>query len=182
MTKQNENIQPAKGKLAILTPGMGAVTSTLITGVLASKKGLAKPIGSLTQMGKIRLGKRSEHRSALIRDLVPLASLEDIVFGGWDIFFDSAYEAALKAKVVERSLVEDLKDDLQKITPMSAVFDERFIKNIRGENLKKYQTKMEAAELIRADIRTFLNDNNCSRAVMVWCASTEAYNPISEVH
>jgi len=120
VSKQNEKIQPASGKLAILTPGMGAVTSTLIAGVLATRKGLARPIGSLTQMGKIRLGKRSENRSALIRDLVPLAGLDDVVFGGWDIFPDSAYEAAVKAKVVDRGLIEQLKSEMEKIVPMSA--------------------------------------------------------------
>lgn len=182
MFKQNQKIQPANGKLAILTPGMGAVTSTLIAGVLATRRGLAKPIGSLTQMGKIRLGKRSENRSALIRDLVPLAGLDDVVFGGWDIFADNAYEAAVKAKVVDRGLVEELKSEMEKIVPMSAVFDERFIKNIRGENVKKYKTKMEAADLLREDMRSFMKDNGCNRAVIVWCASTEAYNPVREVH
>jgi myo-inositol-1-phosphate synthase len=180
--KQNEKIQPTNGKLAILTPGMGAVTSTLIAGVLATRQGKAKPIGSLTQMGKIRLGKRSENRSAFIRDLVPLAGLDEIVFGGWDIFHDNAYEAAIKAKVVDRTLLDELKTEMQKIVPMSAVFDERYIKNIKGENVKKYKTKMEAAELLQQDMRNFLAQNNCSRAVIVWCASTEAYNPVKDVH
>lgn len=177
-----ENIQPANGKLAILTPGMGAVTSTLIAGVLATRKGLAKPIGSLTQMGKIRLGKRSENRSKLIKDLVPLASLDNIVFGGWDIYHDNAYEAALKAKVVDRYLLEQVRDEMEKITPMSAVFDERYIKNIQGENIKRFKTKMDAAEMLIQDMRNFMKKNNCSRAVIVWCASTEAYNPIKDVH
>lgn len=182
MNMKLSNIQSAEGKLAILTPGMGAVTSTLIAGVLATRKGLAKPIGSLTQMGKIRLGKRSENRSKLIKDLVPLANLDNVVFGGWDIFPDNAYEAAMKAKVVDRFLLEQLKDEMEKITPMSAVFDERYIKNISGENVKRFKTKMEAAELLQADMRNFMKKNNCSRAVIVWCASTEAYNPIKEVH
>jgi myo-inositol-1-phosphate synthase len=177
-----ENIQPAIGKLAILTPGMGAVTSTLIAGVLATRKGLAKPIGSLTQMGKIRLGKRSENRSKLISDLVPLAGLDNIVFGGWDIYHDNAYEAALKAKVVDRYLLEQVRDEMEKITPMSAVFDERYIKNINGENIKRFKTKMDAADMLIQDMRNFLKQNNCSRAVIVWCASTEAYNPIQAVH
>lgn len=177
-----EKIQPADGKLAILIPGMGAVTSTLIAGVFATRRGLAKPIGSLTQMGKIRLGKRSENRSSLIKEMVPLANLDNVVFGGWDIFHDNAYEAALKAKVVDRYLLEQVRDEMEKITPMSAVFDERYIKNIQGENTKKFKTKMEAAELLQEDIRTFVKKNNCSRAVIVWCASTEAYNPIKDVH
>lgn len=182
MIKPSTQISSAKGKLAILTPGMGAVTTTLIAGVLAVRKGKAKPIGSLTQMGRIRLGKRSENRSSLIRDLVPLTPLDDVVFGGWDIFHDNAYEAALKAKVVDRNLLEDVREEMEKITPMSAVFDERFIKNIRGENVKRFKTKMDAADLIQKDIRHFIQTNNCDRAVMVWCASTEAYNPIKPVH
>ena len=177
-----ENIQPATGKLAILTPGMGAVTSTLIAGVLATRKNLAKPIGSLTQMGKIRLGKRNENRSKLIKEVVPLASLENVVFGGWDIYSDNAYEAALKAKVVDRYLLEQVRTEMEQIIPMSAVFDEHFIKNINGENIKKFKTKMEAADLLIEDIRNFIKKNNCDRAVIVWCASTEAYNPIQEVH
>ena len=177
-----EGILPANGKLAILTPGMGAVTSTLIAGVLATKKGLKKPIGSLTQMGKIRLGKRSEKRSSLIKDIVPITSLENIVFGGWDIYFDNAYEAALKAKVVDRYLLEQIKTEMEAIKPMSAVFDESFIKNINGENIKKFKTKLDAANLLIQDMRNFIKMNGCDRAVIVWCASTEAYNPIKEVH
>ena len=177
-----EIIQPASGKLAILTPGMGAVTSTLIAGVLATRKNLAKPIGSLTQMGKIRLGKRSENRSKLIKDLVPLTSMDNIVFGGWDIFSDNAYEAALKARVVDRYLLEQVRDEMEQIKPMSAVFDEKFIKNIRGENIKRFKTKMDAAQLLIDDMRNFMKQNGCSRAVIVWCASTEAFNPIKDVH
>jgi myo-inositol-1-phosphate synthase len=176
------NIESADGKLAILTPGMGAVSSTLIAGVLAARNGLAKPIGSLTQMGKIRLGKRSEKRSMPISELVPLASMDNIVFGGWDIFPDNSYVAAVKSKVVDRYLLDQVKDEMEKINPMPAVFDERYIKNIQGENIKKYKTKLEAAEMLMHDIRNFIKVNNCSRAVMVWCASTEAYNPIREVH
>lgn len=182
MNMKIENIQPADGKLAILTPGMGAVTSTLIAGVLATRRGMAKPIGSLTQMGKIRLGKRSDNRSKLIKDLVPLTSLNNIVFGGWDIFADNAYEAAKKAKVVDCYLLEDLKDEMERIVPMSAVFDEKYIKNIKGENRKKFKTNMDAADMLRADMKSFIKNNNCTRAVIVWCASTEAYNPIKDVH
>lgn len=177
-----EKIEPANGKLAILTPGMGAVASTLIAGVLATRKGLAKPIGSLTQMGKIRLGKRDENRSMLIKELVPLATLDDIVFGGWDIYFDNAYEAAMKARVVDRDLLASVKSEMEMIKPMSAVFDENFIKNIDGENRKRFKTKMDAANMLIADMRKFIKDNDCTRAVIVWCASTEAYNPIKEVH
>lgn len=177
-----DSIRPATGKMAILTPGMGAVSSTLIAGVMAIRANKALPIGSLTQMGKIRLGKRSENRSKLIKDLVPLTALDDIVFGGWDIFFDNAYEAALKARVVDRYLLEQVRPEMEKIKPMSAVFDPRFIKNINGENTKKYKTLVEASELLRADMRNFMRENHCERAVIVWCASTEAYNPIKDVH
>ncbi len=182
MNKKMDEILPAKGKLAILTPGLGAVTSTLIAGVYASKKNLAKPIGSLTQMGKIRLGKRSENRSCLVNELVPLTSLENIVFGSWDIFFDNAYEAALKAKVVDRALLQELKSELELIKPMSAVFDQLYVKNIFGENTKKFKTKMDAADMLIQDMRNFIKANHCDRAVIVWCASTETYNPIKEVH
>ncbi len=182
MNKKMDEILPAKGKLAILTPGLGAVTSTLIAGVYASKKNLAKPIGSLTQMGKIRLGKRSENRSCLVNELVPLTSLENIVFGSWDIFFDNAYEAALKAKVVDRELLQELKSEMELIKPMSAVFDQLYVKNIFGENTKKFKTKMDAADMLIQDMRNFIKANHCDRAVIVWCASTETYNPIKEVH
>ena len=182
MNMKIQNVKPAEGKLAILTPGMGAVASTLYAGVFASRKGLAKPIGSLTQMGKIRLGKRSENRSMLVKDLVSLSSLDQIVFGGWDIYPDSAYDAALKAEVIDRHLLEQVKTEMQTVRPMSAVFDNNFVKNIHGENVKKYTTKMEAAELLRKDMQDFIKNNNCNRAVIVWCASTEVYNPIADVH
>ena len=171
------NIAPAKGKLAILTPGMGAVATTLFAGVIAVKKGLAAPIGSYTQMGQIRLGKRSENRSKMVKDLVPLAKIEDVVFGGWDIFSENAYEAAKTAKVLDRELLENVKDELEKIVPMKAVFDTNYIKRINGENVKTGKTKMDLAEQLREDIRSFLKNNGCDRAVMVWCASTEVYNP-----
>lgn len=182
MNVKFDKVQPADGKLAILIPGMGAVTSTLIAGVLSVKKGLAEPIGSLTQMGKIRLGNRAENRSVKIKDLVSLTSLDNIVFGGWDIYPDNAYEAAKKAKVVDRYLLEQVKNEMEQVVPMSAVFDEKYIKNIHGENTKKFKTKMDASEMLREDMRTFMKKNGCSRAVIVWCASTEIYNPITDVH
>jgi len=180
--KKVEEIAPAKGKLAILTPGMGAVATTIYAGVEAIRKGVAKPIGSYTQMGKLRLGKRSENRYKLVKDLVPLAPLDQVVFGGWDVFPENAYEAATHAKVVDRDVLEATKECLQKIKPMSAVFDPTYIKNITGPNVKKYKNKMEAAELLRQDIRNFIKDNGCDRAVMVWCASTEVYNPVADIH
>ncbi len=177
-----KSIAAAKGKLAVLTPGMGAVATTLYAGVEAVKRGLAKPIGSYTQMGQIRLGKRTENRWANVSDLVPLAKLEEIVFGGWDIFPQNAYEAAKHAQVLEKDLVEALKEPLSKIKPMSAVFDREFIKRIDGPNVKTGKTKMDLADQLRADIKNFMKENGCDRAVMVWCASTEVYTPPTAVH
>jgi myo-inositol-1-phosphate synthase len=176
------NIAPAKGKLAILTPGMGAVATTLFAGVEATKRGIAKPIGSYTQMGQVRLGKRTENRYKSVNELVPLAHLNDIVFGGWDLFPENAYEAASHAKVLEKELLETLKEPLSKIKPMKAVFDREFVKRLDGPNVKTGKNKMDLAEQLRADIRNFLKENGCDRAVMVWCASTEVYTPPTEVH
>jgi len=173
-------IKPGKGKLAVLTPGMGAVATTFFAGVEAVKRGIAKPIGSYTQMGDIRLGKRTEKRTMKVKDFVPLAKLEDIVFGGWDIFPENAYEAAKHAQVLDKELVESLKEPLSKIKPMSAVFDREFVKRIDGPNVKKAKTKMDLADQLRADIRNFMKDNGCDRAVMVWCASTEVYTPATD--
>lgn len=182
MTKTQIKMQPATGKLGILLPGMGAVSTTFIAGVEAVKNGHAEPIGSLTQMGRLRLGKRSENRSAAIKDFVPLAPLENIVFGGWDIFEDSAYEAASKAKVLEASLLEKIRPALEKIKPMSAVFDKNFITLIDGSHVKKAPNKMELANQLREDIKNFKKDNNCDRLVMVWCGSTERFTEPAEVH
>lgn len=176
------NIQPPKGKLAILTPGMGAVATTLFAGVEAVKRGIAQPIGSYTQLGRIRLGKRTENRFKNVKDLVPLAQLDQIVFGGWDIFPENAYEAASHAKVLDKELLETLKEPLSKIKPMKAVFDKNFIKRIEGSHVKTGKNKMDLAEQLRADIRNFIKDHGCDRAVMVWCASTEVYTPPTAVH
>ena len=176
------NIAPAKGKLAVLTPGMGAVATTFFAGVEAIKRGLAKPVGSYTQMGQVRLGKRTENRFKKVNELVPLAGLDQLVFGGWDLFPDNAYEAAKHAQVLEKDLVEALKEPLSKIVPMPAVFDREFVKRLDGPNVKKGKTKMDLADQLRADIRGFMKDNGCDRAVMVWCASTEVYTPATEVH
>jgi myo-inositol-1-phosphate synthase len=172
MNKQIK-IQPATGKLGILTPGMGAVATTFIAGVIAARKGLALPIGSLTQMGTIRLGKRTEDRNPRIRDFAPLAGLDQIVFGGWDVYSDNVYQAALEAKVLDRTLVEQLKDELQTISPMKAVFDKTYVRNLDGKHVKTGATKMDLAEQLMEDIRRFKADNGCDRLVMVWCASTE---------
>lgn len=176
------NIAPAEGRLGILTPGMGAVATTLYAGVEAIKRGLAKPIGSYTQMGKIRLGKRTEKRFKAVGELVPLASLDKIVFGGWDIFPENAYESAKNAAVLEKSLLESLREPLSAIVPMRAVFDQEYVKRLYGPHLKKGTNKMDLAEQLRADIRNWMKEQGCARAVMVWCASTEVYTPPTKVH
>ena len=176
------NIQPAKGKLGILIPGLGAVATTLIAGVEAVKKGISKPVGALTQMGNIRLGKRTENRYPLIKDFVPLAGLNDIVFGGWDVYTDNVYESALNAQVLEHAQLAAIKSELEAIRPMEAVFDRDYVKNLDGTNIKKRATKYELAEALMDDIRNFKEKNGCSRIVIVWCASTEKYIEQSEVH
>ena len=168
-------IAPPKGKLGILTPGMGAVSTTLMAGVELIRRGEALPIGSLTQMGTIRLGKRTEARTPKIKDFVPLAKLDDIVFGGWDVFPDSAYEAARKAGVLEAKDLDKAKKFLSGIEPMKAAFDQNYVKNLHGSNVKKAKTKLDLAEQIREDIREFKKKNKCDRLVMVWCASTEVF-------
>ncbi len=175
-------VKAANGKLGILTPGMGAVASTFMAGVIAVNKGISKPIGSVTQMGNIRLGKRTENRNPLIKDFVPLAKLTDIVFGGWDIFEDNMYESALNAKVLEQSLLDQIRPELEAIKPMTAVFDRNFVKRLDGPNVKKAATKMELAEAVMEDMRRFKEENGCDRLVMVWCGSTEIYMEESEVH
>ncbi len=172
---QHPNVKPATGRLGILTPGMGAVSTTFMAGVISARKGFTKPIGSLTEMGYIRLGKRTEQRQSLIREFLPFTRLNDIVFGGWDIYEDNAFEAAAKAKVLEKEHLEQVKEDLSKVRPMSAVFDPAFVKNISGPNVKKGKNKFDLAEQLRQDIRDFKKNNNCERLVMVWCGSTEAH-------
>ena len=176
------NIAPANGRLAMLLPGMGAVATTLIAGVEAVRRGLAKPIGSVTQMGRVRLGKRTEGRSPLVRDLVPLAALEDVRFGGWDVFPDSAYDSATHAKVLSAELLEKLKEPLSAIKPMPAVFSPEYVKRLNGTHVKKGRSKLELGEALRDDIRGFMKAEGCSRAVMLWCASTEVYIQPSAVH
>ncbi len=162
--------------------GLGAVSTTFIAGVMAVRKGIARPIGSLTQMGTIRLGKRTEGRTPLIKDLVPLASLDDIVFGGWDIFEDNCFEAATTAGVLEPSLLAQIKPDLEAIKPMSAVFDRRYVKRLDGPNVKKGASKMDLAQQVRADIRRFKKENHLNRLVMIWCGSTEIFMTETEAH
>jgi len=175
-------IEEPEGKLGILLPGLGAVATTFIAGVFAVRKGISQPVGSFTQMGSIRLGKRTENRNVKIIDFVPLAKLDDIVFGGWDIFEDNAYEAAMNAGVLDKQLLRELKPELSAIEPMKAVFDKKYIHNIDGVNVKQAPTKMDLAGELMKDIEDFRKRSGCSRLVMVWCASTEIYIEESEVH
>jgi myo-inositol-1-phosphate synthase len=176
-------IKPATGKLGILTPGLGAVATTFIAGVEAVRRGQSKPIGSLSQMATIRLGKRTENRSPLIRDFVPLANLGDVVFGAWDPIADDAYTAAKKAGVLTPQDLEPLKDFLSGIKPMSAAFESRFVTRLTGvNNVKTGATYRDIAEQLRADMRTFKAQHGCDRLVIVWCASTEAYIKASPEH
>ncbi len=175
-------IAEAKGKLGVLLVGLGAVSTTFVAGVEAIRKGLSKPIGSLTQMGTIRLGKRTDNRVPKIKDFVPLASLDDIVFGAWDIFSDNAYDAAMKAGVLEKDLVNSLAEELASLKPMKAVFEQNYVKRITGENVKTGQNKMELAEQLIEEIAAFKSENNCDRLVIVWAASTEIYLEPSEIH
>jgi myo-inositol-1-phosphate synthase len=175
-------IQPAQGRLGILTPGLGAVATTFMAGVESLRQGLGHPYGSLTQMGTIRLGKRTENRSPRISDFVPLASLQDIVFGAWDPIPDNAYEAAKKAGVLKDSDLDPIRSKLEAIRPMPAVFDNRWVKKLHGTHVKQGKTLADLAEALRHDIRTFKADNKCDRLVMVWCASTEIFLKPSAVH
>ena len=180
--KNPPKIAEATGKLGVLLVGMGAVSTTTIAGVLAVRRGLAKPIGSLTQMGTVRLGKRTEGRSPLIKDFVPLASLNDIVFGGWDIFEEDSYEAAKTAGVLEPALLDQIKPELQAIKPWPAVFDRQYVKRLDGPNVKKGKNKKDLAEQLGDDIRRFREQHKLDRLVMVWCGSTEVYLTESEAH
>ena len=173
--KKGAEIAPAKGRLGVLLVGLGAVSTTFIAGVEAIKEGLAEPIGSLTQMGTIRLGKRTDNRVPTIREFVPLADLKDLVFGAWDIFPDSAYEAALHAGVLEKDLLTRLKKQLQKIKPMKAVFDQAYVKRLSGTNVKQAKNKLELAKQLIAEIGEFKRKNKCDRLVMIWAASTEVF-------
>jgi myo-inositol-1-phosphate synthase len=180
--KKGVDIRPARGKLGVLLPGMGAVATTFIAGVMNIRRGLAKPIGSLTQMGTIRLGKRTDNRSPKINEFVPLAGLDDLVFGGWDIFPDNAYEAATKAGVLTRDHLDPIKDELSAIKPWPAVFEQTWVKKLHGEHVKKGGSKAELADQVMEDIARFKKEHNLDRMVAVWCGSTEVYRKPAEVH
>jgi myo-inositol-1-phosphate synthase len=175
-------IKPATGKLGVLLPGMGAVGTTFMAGVLLARNGVAQPIGSLTQMGTLRLGKRTDNRIPLIRDFVPLASMSELVFGGWDLFPQNAYEAAVEADVLTAEHLNAVKEELSAIKPMSAVFFPEFVKRLRGENVKASPNKMELAEAVREDIRNFKRDNDVDRCVAIWCGSTEVHREPTDTH
>src|SRR5882672_3987339 len=180
--KQSSNQQPAKGKLGIMIPGMGAVATTFVAGVEAIRRGIAKPIGSLTQMGTVRLGKRTEGRSPKIKEFLPLAGLDDLVFTGWDIFEDDMYAAATKAGVLDRYLLEQIAPFLKSVKPRKAVFDHNFVKKIDGPNVKKGKNKMDLAEQLRDDIREFKKSSGATRLVTIWCGSTETFIEPTAVH
>ncbi|NTE04592.1 inositol-3-phosphate synthase [Agrobacterium tumefaciens] len=177
-----EDVKSADGKLGILMPGLGAVATTMIAGVAAIKKGLSKPIGSLTQMGTIRIGKRTEKKEPKIKDFVPLANLENLVFGGWDVYEDNVYEAALNARVLDANLLRDVREELQAIKPMRAAFDHNYVKNLTGTYVKEAATRYEMAQEVMEDIKNFKATNNCDRIVLVWCGSTEIYFEPTAVH
>ena len=174
------SIKKAKGKLGVLMPGLGAVSTTFIAGTLAVRSGLSTPIGSLTQMGSIRLGKRNEKREVPITDFVPLSTLDDLVFGGWDIFEDNCYEAAINAGVLEKELLNSVKKELEAIKPMKAVFDKNFVKKLEGKYVKSEATHRDRIKALREDIQNFRKGNNLERIVMVWCGSTETYQDPSD--
>jgi myo-inositol-1-phosphate synthase len=176
------SIAPAGGKVGLLLVGLGAVSTTTIAGILAIRKGLAKPIGSLTQMGTVRLGKRTEARSPAINEFVPLAGLDSLVFGGWDIFEDDCYEAARTAGVLESTMLDQVKDELAAIKPWPAVFDRQYVKRLDGPNVKKGKTKKDLAEQLIDDIRKFKAAHGLDRIVLIWCGSTEVYLTESPAH
>jgi myo-inositol-1-phosphate synthase len=180
--KRPETIKKPEGKLAVLLPGLGAVSTTLIAGVLLARKGLASPVGSLTQTGTIRLGKRTDNRTPRIKEFAPLAALDDIVFGSWDLFPDNALESALHAEVLDSKHIDPIKDELAAIKPMTAAFYPEYVKRLSGTHVKTGATKADIVEQLREDIRSFIKNSGADRAVCVWCGSTEVYLEQSEAH
>ena len=176
------SITPASGRLGVLTPGLGAVATTFIAGVIAARQGLAAPIGSVSQMAHIRLGKRGEGRNPLIRDFVPLAGLDDLVFGGWDPISSNVLEAARTCGVLDEKDIAPVSSELEGIVAMEAVFDNRWVKKLDGKRVKNLDSKWDQAQALMADIEKFRVDNECDRLVMVWCGSTEAFQEASSVH
>ncbi len=175
-----ELVKPATGKLGVLSVGIGAVTTTFITGTLMCRKGLSVPGGSVTQLSKIRIGKGENKQYKKIKDIVPIASLDDIVFGGWDIFADNAYEATLNADVLKYKDIKPVKDELEQIVPMKAVFDPSFVSRLSGDHVKTGANRWDLTNQLREDIRKFKAENNCDRIVVIWSASTEKYIDYNE--
>ena len=182
MKAPKKRIEPAQGKLAVLFPGIGAVATTTMAGIMLARRGLAQPIGSLTQMGTIPIGARTNGHSPRISEVVPLSSLDQLEFGGWDVFPEDAYEAAVHANVLEKHHLDLVKDEMSAIRPMKAVFYPEYVKRLHGPHVKVGRTKADMVDQLRADIREFIKERGCSRAVAVWCGSTEAYSEPSEVH
>ena len=180
---ENKNVEPAEGKLGIMVVGLGAVTSTFMTGVLMARKGLAKPVGSMTQYDKIRVGKGDDKKYLSYGEIVPMAKLDDIVFGAWDVYPANAFQSAMYAEVLNEKDILPVKDELEKIVPLKAAFDKNFAKRLDGDNVKDCKTRWDMVEALRADIRQFKADNNCARIVVAWAASTEIYvEPNMAVH
>lgn len=182
LIQEKVEIKPVEGKLGVLIPGLGAVATTFIAGVEAAKKGLGQPIGSLTQMSTIRLGKRTDEHSPLIKEFVPLADMGDLVFGGWDIHGENAYETAGRAEVLEPALLEKTKEELAAVKTMKAVFNREYVKNLEGPHVKEERNGWELAQALIEDIRDFKEEHGLSRMVMVWCASTETYMKPGRAH
>ncbi|SHF31317.1 myo-inositol-1-phosphate synthase [Bacteroides luti] len=179
---ENVNVKPATGKLGVLCVGLGAVTSTFIVGTLMARKGLAKPVGSLSQLATMRVGKGKDKQYKKITEVVPLTDLNDVVFGAWDIFADNAYESAIHAEVLKEKDINPVKDELEAIKPMPAVFDQNFVKRLHGTHVKPEASRWDLTEQVREDIRNFKAANNCERVVVIWAASTEVYLPLSDEH
>ncbi len=174
------NVKPAEGKLGVLVVGLGAVTSTFMTGVLMARKGLAKPVGSMTQYDKIRVGKGADKKYLKYEDIVPIAKLDDIVFGAWDVYPENAYESAINAEVLKEKDINPVKDELEKIVPMKAAFDHNYAKRLDGDNVKTVKDRWDMTEQLLEDVRRFKKENNLDRVVVLWAASTEVYVPVDE--
>jgi len=178
------NVKPAEGKLGILVVGNGAVATTFMTGVLMTRKGLAKPVGSMTQYDKMRVGRGADKKYLRYQDIVPLASLDDIVFGCWDVYPQNAYQSAMYAEVLKPKDIEPVRQELEQIVPMKAAFDHNYAKRINGDNIKRQQStipsRWEMVEMLREDIRRFREEKQCRRVIVLWAASTEIYVPVNE--
>ena len=177
---QSEKIKPAEGRLGILVVGCGAVATTFMTGVLMARKGLTKPVGSMTQYDKIRVGRGDEKKYLHYSEIVPLARLDDITFGAWDVYPQNAYQAAMYAEVLKEKDIEPVRHELEAIVPMKAAFDKNYAKRLNGDNVKQCPTRWDMVEALREDIRTFKSTNSCDRIVVLWAASTEIYVPVEK--